>query len=362
MKARWIVRLLLVMGLALSFHSVLGGMAAAKKRVGPLQTPSGAGEPRQAQSFDDLLAEVARRVPAFCGMFLRPDMALHVYLTDITQIAAAEEAIFTVFGRERLPEGRIQAAQGQYGFLQLKAWHDLHRITTLAIPGVLSTNISKSRNRLRIGVSDPSLFGRVEEELSGLGIPLAAVEIVETEPVEFLQDTLQSTHRPLLGGLQITLDSGTCTLGFLAVLQGQAGFVTCSHCTDIQGGVEGTVYHQATISGVANRIGVERDDPQYFTGNPCPSGRRCRTSDSAFARRDSGPSQSTPPAEADFGFLALTDFNDLTLFNNKFQIVSEVPFPMDGESLSKVGKATGLTQGVVTDTCVDINAFKNGAD
>src|SRR5215468_3496731 len=283
MKARWIVRLLLIMGLALSFHSILSGVAAAKKRVGPPQTPGAAGEPGQAQSFDDLLAEVARRVPAFGGMFVGPDNALRVYLTDTTQSAAAEEAILAVFGRERLPEGRIQPMQGQYGFLQLKDWHDRHRMTTLAIPGVLLTNISKSRNRLRIGVNDPGLFGRVEEELNGLGIPLAAVEIVETEPVEFLQDTLQSDHRPLLGGLQITLDAGgSCTLGFLAVLQGQAGFVTCSHCTDTQGGVEGTVYHQATISGVANRIGVERFDPQYFTGGACPSGRQCRASDSAF--------------------------------------------------------------------------------
>ncbi|HEX2489846.1 MAG TPA: hypothetical protein VHR27_10600, partial [Blastocatellia bacterium] len=144
-------------------------------------------------------------------------------------------AIVAVFGRERLPQGGMQTLQAQYGFLQLKAWHDQQRLKTLAIPGVVMTSIAESKNRLLIGVKDASVIARVELELFNLGVPREAVNIVETEPVEEFQ-SLQDTTRPALGGTQIQRGGGgTCTMGFTAVRQGQAGFVTNSHCTGIRG-------------------------------------------------------------------------------------------------------------------------------
>ncbi|MBI1766537.1 MAG: hypothetical protein HYR56_34450 [Acidobacteria bacterium] len=322
-----------------------------------------AGAPEQPPpTLDDRLAEVARRVPAFGGMYIGENRALHVYLLDTTQRAAAEAAIIEVFGRPRLPEGGIEVEQGQYSFLALKAWHDRHRLTTLTIPGVVTTSIRESKNRLQIGVDSASVMPAVERALAQFGVPRQAVDIVETPRVEFLQG-LQDTQRPVLGGLQIDFGLGLCTTSFLAARAGAAGFVTCSHCTATRGVVDGTVYHQAVKNGVANRIGAEIADPPFIVNGPCPGGRLCRFSDTAFARRSHGLNQATPLMAGDFGHIATTPYNSVSPILTKFRIFDEVAFPLEGETLAKEGRTTGMTEGQVSDTCTDINVSdKNGND
>jgi hypothetical protein len=346
--------------LALGLCAVLGALALARMganhsvNAAPVQT----GEPSsKPTTIDDLFAEVARRVPAFGGMFIQGQV-LQIYLTDTAQREAAEKAIVEVFGRERLPEGGTQVREGKYGFLQLKAWHDSQRLRTLAVPGVVMTSIAESKNLLQIGVQDLNVIPSLEKELADLGVPREAVNIVETAPVESLQ-TLQSTERPFIGGLQIQPNTGgNCTLGFPAVRAGQAGFVTNSHCTNVQGGVENTIFHQATINGVLNRIGVETADPAYSGGGDCPSGRVCRFSDSAFVARNAGQNAATLPASAKLGYLAVPDASMNIV--NQFHIVGKVAFPFEGEHLTKVGRTTGMTSGEVSDTCVDVN--QNGSN
>ncbi len=347
--------LLVITSLALTLYVmpsraiVLAGQDEVVKGA-PVQTREPGARP---QTLDDMFTEVARLAPGFGGMFIQ-NQTLQIYLLDLAQGEAAVKAIVTVFGRDRLPQGGMQALQGQYSFLQLKDWHDRQRLKTLAIPGVVISSIAESKNRLQIGVRDSRVIPEVENELIKLGVPREAVDIVEIAPFEFLQ-SLQNTRRPVLGGLQIQPSAGgNCTMSFSAVRQGQAGFVTNSHCTNVQGGVEGTVFHQATINGVINRIGVETVDPMYFNGGACPSGRVCRFSDSAFAARNGGQNPATLPASADFGYLATTGVNSLTI-TNKFNVKSEVPVPLEGEYLSKEGRTTGRSDGEVIDTCVDVN-------
>ncbi|HVT17569.1 MAG TPA: hypothetical protein VHQ90_15510 [Thermoanaerobaculia bacterium] len=332
---------------------------------GPAETPLDVLAPAPAPSIDDLLSEVARRVPAFGGMFIAPDGTLRIYLLEARHKEAAKAAIAAVFGRDRVALKTAQVVEARYRFAHLKAWHDRHRLTTLAIPGVVMTGIDKSRNRLRIGVKGTDVIGPVQRELRRLDVPLAAVEIVEMRPMNLL-DTLDDTHRPLLGGLQIHANSiaeGTIqsTLGFLAVLQGQAGFVTCSHCAHFfGGGVQGSVFHQATISGAVNRIGVEIANPFFVAGSGCPSGRLCRKSDSAFVQRNGGPSQDTPRATAELGHIAFVD--GALKIETAFQIIAKVQGPIDGESVVKIGRTTGHSEGVVNATCHDINTAINNQD
>jgi hypothetical protein len=360
MKANLINYLLLS---ALCFGVIIGGLALTGRgslsqnvKAAAAQTREPDGRP---QTIDDKFALVARQVPAFGGMFIGQGRVLQVLLVDTRQFDAAQAAIVEVFGRERLPEGGAQAVECRYGFLQLKAWYDSQMMKTLSIPGVVMTSIAESKNRIQIGVKDSSVIPQIEDALFNLGVPREAVNIVETAPFEEFQ-SLQDTTRPALGGTQISPSGGACTLGFTAVRQGVAGFVTCSHCTNVQGGVEGTIFQQATNSA-ANRFGVETVDPANFTGGPCPSGRSCRFSDSAFVARNSGPDPATLTASADFGYMATTSVNSLVI-DNKFHIVGEVPFPLEGESLSKEGRTTGRTDGEVVDTCVALNNFKNGQD
>jgi hypothetical protein len=313
-------------------------------------------EPRATpQSLDDAFAEIARLAPQFGGLFLR-EQTPYVYLLDPSQPAGVEEAIVAVLGRGRLPAAPLQFLRGDYSFLQLKDWHDRHRLQTLEIPGVLTTSIAESRNRLRIGVKDAGVIPEIKDSLVRLGVPTEAVEFEEMEPFEQYQ-TLQSTIRPVLGGTQIQRSGGgTCTMGFTAVRQGVAGFVTNAHCTAVQAALDGSVFNQAVASGSANRFGVEAAEGAAW---PC-GGRTCRWADIAFAARNSGSNAATLPASAHFGYLALPD-NAMNVVH-KFHVVGEVGFPLEGEYLTKVGRTTGETSGEVYDTCVDINAFQNNVD
>ena len=129
--------------------------------------------------------------------------------------------------------------------------------------------------------------------------------VERTEPIYFAA-TLRDKVTPRRGGLQISSAGGTCTLGFntrvSSGLLSFRSFITASHCTNVQGGVESTQFHQPFAS---NPIGTEVADPVYFTGFPCPSGRRCRFSDAARALyltgrefRPRGHSPARPPARS----------------------------------------------------------------
>ena len=290
----------------LGMMMILGGCQAFL----PMEDPAMQSEGLQSQaasgtirgSIDDLFAEVARRVPAFGGIFFDDQGNLTIYLTDLREKTAAEAAIVAVFGPHRsdiaglIQQRGTQVLQGRYGFEQLKEWKD--RLLTLhTIPGVVLSDIDDANNRLTVGVETLDVSSQVQQELGNLGIPLEAVNLEETGRIEYATHTLQSYWRPVEGGFQIQFGSaigstiGTCTLGFNAVRSGVSGFVTNSHCTAQRSVVEGTLFGQNTLTS-ANRIGVETVDPPFF-GAPtwgCPSNRQYRMSDSAFAAYDSGVS------------------------------------------------------------------------
>jgi hypothetical protein len=280
---------------------------------------------------------------------------LYVYSSDLSAVAGAmaDEAVTAVFGDKR-PAGRIQVLPAAYGFRELKGWHDRLTPDVLAMPGVVMTDIDDRSNRLTVGIESLESKGVVEDTLFALGVPLEAVNIVET-PAVAQELTLRDRRRPIVGGQQISFRRGTstliCTEGFNAVRAGVAGYVVNSHCTAVQGGVEGTAHHQPTIALFGlNRIGVETVDPVYFVGAPCPAGRRCRRSDSAFARRDAGVTASQ-------GRIARTPVNSIVWDGvSTFRIVREAD-PLVGQVVTKEGRTTGRTVGVVLQTCANFNVL-----
>ncbi|MCL4368898.1 MAG: hypothetical protein M1337_07005 [Actinobacteria bacterium] len=134
------------------------------------------------KGLNDLLIEVARRVPAFGGMFIDEEGRLAVYLLDVTQGAAAEEAIAAIFGRERIPRGGTRVLQGRYSFLQLEEWYGRLQ-AVFEVPGVSFTDIDEANNRLAIGLEEIEKRDMVERKVGELGIPLEAVQIEETGPI-----------------------------------------------------------------------------------------------------------------------------------------------------------------------------------
>jgi hypothetical protein len=146
--------------------------------------------------------------------------------------------------------------------------------------------------------------------------------------------------------LQINYPGFLCTLGFAAVRQGITGFVTNSHCTNTQGGVEGTIYNQPIFDFINNQVGVEIADPPYFTGGSCPAGKRCRFSDSAFVRAAITTALGSIARPPDGSFT----WNG----THTFTITAEAD-PLMGQSVIKVGRTTGRTSGTVQKTCALIN-------
>jgi len=308
---------------------------------------------------DEQMKRIAEQIPGFGGLFYDENGQLTMYVTrgEPGHQQMAEARISAVLGNDSqfAAAGPVRVVYGQYDFLQLKGWHERMRTDVLGVAGVVMVDVDERSNRVRVGVENQEQQAAVKKQLAKLGIPEAAINIEVTEPIFFASHTLRSNVRPLQGGLQINFGNFVCTLGFLAVRSGVQGMVTNSHCTNVQGGVENTVYHQASASGTTNRIALELRDPTYFTGGVCPAGRRCRYSDTSFARI---PHPSGPSVTINQGYIArTTGLNSLVINHSapRFRIVSETASPLAGTVLNKMGRTTGWSQGAVSSTCADVS-------
>jgi len=307
--------------------------------------------PLSEETLDDQLARLAERIPGFGGIFLDENGRIAVYLVEgeVTTLSVREigATIARTLGWDepRLRAGAIRILPGQYSFRQLKEWNDQLFPHVFEIEGVTLTDIDEARNRLRIGVESEEAAEVVIETLDSLGVPREAVIVEEVEPI-LPMATLRDKVRPLVGGLQINFPGYLCTLGFNAVRSSVAGFVTASHCTNVQGGVEGTPYWQPR-EDTDTFIGTEIADPLYTRRLGCPRGRVCRYSDSAFAQLAFG-------VNASLGYLAQTASLGSLTITGSFQITAEATRRVRGEVLNKVGRTTGWSQGPITQTCVNV--------
>lgn len=339
--------------LTVPFNSNTGNAAKSNPAAAP-----GQGQPNDFETSDDLLANVAKQVPGFGGMFFDQDGILQVYMSgqkgplSATSMAFLEDVIAREIGRgERLSGRGVEIREAQYDFLALHGWHQQMSPEVLTIPGVVSTDNNEMKNRLQIGITgSPGVREEVEKVLSILGVPLEAVVFSEEKPIE---PYLRSRRRPLRGGLQINFGNFLCTLGFIAVRNGVNGYVTNSHCTTTQGGVQNTVEHQPSASGTTNRVGIEIADPTYVGGGAgCPAGRVCRRSDSSFIQV---PHPSGPAVTIARGTIARPAVNSFTWNGvDIFNITSEGS-ALVGQAVTKVGRTTGRTAGTVSQTCVNTN-------
>ncbi len=322
-------------------------------------------EPADLRTLDERFAEIAEQVPGFGGFFFDESGQLAVYLKDAQQHSRAMAAISNIVGAERVAQSQTRVLQADYDFLQLKTWKA--QVLDLAhLPGVTLFDVDESKNRVRIGVSDPGVVDRVTKALDNLKVPQGAVIVEVTGPVN--NAAVLSDHvRPLKGGITIDWGYGSlCTFGFNVRLGTQYGFVTNSHCTLTQGGVEGTIYYQRS----GNQIGIETLDPEFegtggaknasAMGLPCPQGYSCRRSDAAYVRF-AGPVYNYDVA---FGRITRTNsrgrytgsrsFNEWD-GNAPFTITAvEVSQHIMGTELNKVGQTSGWTYGPIITTCADI--------
>ncbi|HYX80929.1 MAG TPA: hypothetical protein VE714_00955, partial [Gemmatimonadales bacterium] len=267
----------------------LAGVAAlaAMAACSDSSTPSTAPEPvaliRPAQAPD--AQSLAQTIPGFGGLFIDHG-APTVYLTDLRQSTVAER-VLGGFARARGASGvRILPAKFAYG--DLDRWFKDVSYEAFAQSRVVFVDLDEANNRVLVAVERGSSHANIYALAKRLGVPVEAVTVTDAEPIR-LAATLQDQVRPVVAGLQINFPGFLCSLGFNAVSSGENSFITASHCTTTQGGVEGTQYWQALSTQPNSFIGTEVADPAYVRRLPgCPKGRRCRYSDSARAAYAAG--------------------------------------------------------------------------
>jgi hypothetical protein len=248
------------------------------------------------------------------------------------------------------PEG-LQPAAGA-GQDPLARWFAQASPEVMALPGTVFADHDEANNRLLFGVEHTAAIRGVSNALTRRGIPSSAYAIQVVEPIT-MAATLRDQWRPTQGGIQIHFGNFLCTLGFNADDGTQRSFITNSHCTNKQGGVEGTQYFQPTSTVDPTVIATEVEDPQYFRGGACPRGKKCRFSDSSRALYSAGVGSTR-------GAIAKTSGpnNGSLTVTGAFSILTQdnttTNFPV-GTTVNKVGRTTGWTQGNVTNTCVTTN-------
>lgn len=326
-----------------SAAAVLFVAAACDDATTPTDPATRLESARQAPSGLNVVT-LAREVSGVGGFYL-DDGVPTVYLTDVGQRAAAEAALA---GYGYAPSA-VRVVQAEYTYGELERWFQRLSPEALAVPGAVFADNDESTNRVLVGVEHERAAAAVRGVAARLGVPEGALEVRIVEPIEFAQ-TLRDKVDPRIGGAQIHFGMFLCTLGFNTVDAGEDSFMTNSHCTDRQGGVEETIYYQPTSSVDPVSIGTEVEDPEYQRNIPgCPRGRRCRHSDAARAAYNGG-------INFTLGEIARTSgTNDGSLdIVGAFTIAGEDlrdHFTI-GETVNKIGRTTGWTQGVVTNTCV----------
>ena len=299
---------------------------------------------------DDPVA-LARRVPGFGGFFVDEQGTPTIYLKDAAQRGAAESALTPWFSSHGRAPATMRVRKADFDWEALDQWFTQASVEALGVPGVVFTDADEARNRVRIGVEHAASAAQVRVVLARLGVPASAVNVDVTQPIRQLA-TLQGAVRPVVAGVQINFPGFLCSLGFNASRSGTRGFVTASHCTSTQGGVESTPYWQPLESVRPTQIATETIDPTYPKGGSCPAGRKCRRSDAAFAKYING-TQNT------LGRIARTSSTtptDRTIVGN-WTITADASsssFTI-GLTVNKVGRTTGWSQGPVSGTCVNVN-------
>ncbi len=303
----------------------------------------------------------------FGGWFFDSEGRLNVYLKDARHEAAAASAIRGYLARRRfsLRSGapdlqQIRFHRGEHDFAALAGWRRvLDDVVFAEVRSLVGTDVSENRNRVVIFVSDPSTVSEVLAIVDRLGVPRSAVDVEVREPwlpAHTLRD-VPFTGR-VEGGYQIewrvtgTNQIAQCSFGFNAVRGNTWGFVTAAHCSDREGAWDGEAFYQPLLSSTY-RIGTEAFDPSFNTGaSICPSYAACRWADALWAE--------WTKADWGFGRIARTQepgLESATVVINAGQpywmIAGETPFAYVNEVLNKVGRTTGWTRGVVTETCVN---------
>jgi hypothetical protein len=310
----------------------------------------------QASQGADLppAGEFARQVPGFGGFFLDRSGNPTLYLTRGSSRAPAERLLAAYLRGRGLTTAAIRVLEGRYSWHQLERWQAQASTEALAVTGAVFVDNDETVNRVRIGVGNLNAMGQVRATLARLRIPDEAVIVERADPIVQVATLQNVVDRPVRAGVQINFPGFLCSVGFNATSGTQQSFITASHCTTTQGGVESTPYWQPLQSSQPTQIATEVADPVYKKNIAgCPRNKLCRYSDASRAAYINGANQA-------LGRIARTSGAN----NGSLEITGTFTINADdcgtrggcltvGTTVNKVGRTTGWTAGTITNTCVN---------
>jgi len=298
--------------------------------------------------------ELDRQVPGFGGFFLDRNGEPTIYLARGASRAPADRALGAYMAARGQSAAALHVREARYGWQQLQRWQDAATDGAFSVNGTVYVDNDETTNRVHIGVASIGTTGQVRAAIARLGVPDDAVIVDQVEPIVQVASLQNVIDRPVRAGVQINFPGFLCSVGFNATSGGTKSFITASHCTTKQGGVENTPYYQPLQSVNGTVIAREVADPVYTRGAGCPGGRMCRYSDASRAAYVNGANQA-------LGLIARTSGAN----NHSLEIVGSFTITADdctttlggclavGTTINKVGRTTGWTSGTLTNKCVN---------
>jgi hypothetical protein len=252
------------------------------------------------------------------------------------------------------PPGSVSLSRGGVAADRLADLFERASPAVMAIGGTVFADNDERIGKMVFGVENANAIPGIQRALEAIGASSGDYVVEVTEPIRQMQTvTLRSRFRPTQAGTQIHFGQYVCTMGFNVTHSAGRSFITNSHCTNTQGGTEGTVYYQPASSTDPVSIATEADDPIYKKGGTCPRGKKCRHSDASRALYQSATSSNRGD------ILKTTGANNGSLtVGGVFTVTSQDNSTKEfaiGTVLNKVGRTTGWSQGPVSRTCVNTN-------
>jgi len=323
-------------------------------------------------------------VPSSGGYYLNSSGQLVVVVRNPEEDQAARSTASTLISSGAIVGVRSGShapiiQRGRFTFRELVRWRDVIFETTLGVTdGVISLDLNEAANRVVIGLSTgtaQTAIHSLSRHLDSLGIDTLGISYRVHNPLRATLGPLKSRAHvrslltpppalwsdadPLVGGVQIIvyrtipwqgLQQGTCTLGIIADYQGIRGLVTASHCSKDVWSTDGYPVFQPRNN---RQVGYEQHDP---SGWGCGLWNTCRRSDAGFYAIPSTPSErgliARPRSSSGPGGV----YGDTIVDQQRpYFIVQHVESNglLQGSVVHKIGRITGWTHGVVTNSCVD---------
>ncbi|MEO8193100.1 MAG: hypothetical protein ABI681_04560 [Gemmatimonadales bacterium] len=225
----------------------------------------------------------------------------------------------------------------------------------MALPGTVFADNDEVRGKLVFGVENEHAIAGITRSLIARGLSADEFVVEVTAPITRMANLQSSVFRPTQAGVQIHFGGYLCSIGFnadLGAAGGDRSMYTASHCTNTQGGVEGTQYYQPLSSTDNTVIATEAADPVYVAGGSCSAGKVCRSSDASRSLY----SASVASARGVIAKTTGVNTGSLTTAATSFTVTEQdnVNTSFTG-AIHKVGRTTGWTQGNVTNSCTTVN-------